>query len=109
MEFPKPLFNPGEVVRWTNDYGVKWHARRILRLEEPDEWGQRYYLEPHEAPWMYVREKNLAHETMTLATLVEEVLPFDGSLNRHCKRFPDYLSEISQVIAARANTRADAV
>jgi hypothetical protein len=100
MKMPEPAFKPGDIVCWTNEYGVKWHGRRILRLENPDEWGHRYYLEPHDAHWMYVREQNLSYESLSLAEL-QAVLAHDGSLRRRCGLHPNYMSDISLVIEAR--------
>lgn len=99
-EVVQAAFKPGDVVCWTNDNGVKWHGRRILRLDEPDQWDHRYYLEPHDAHWMYVREQNISHETLSHAQL-QAVLRLDGSLRRYCELRPNYLSDISRVIEAR--------
>lgn len=95
-----PLYQPGDVVCWTNDYGVKWHARTILSSDDSDKSGHRYYLEPHDAPWMSVREENLAHETLTIQAL-QDRLCHDGGLARHCYKHPDYLRGVSRVINAR--------
>ena len=100
QEMTGPGFTPGDVVCWTNDYGVKWHARRVVRVEAPDQWGHRYYLEPTDAPWMYVREKNLAHESLSRDE-IERTLPHDGSLRRHCESSPEYLDEVVADISAR--------
>lgn len=60
MEDPvKPKYKVGDRVVWTNDYGVNWGVRTISAVDEPDKWGNRYYITPTDAPWMYVREKNL--------------------------------------------------
>jgi hypothetical protein len=106
VDFSEPLqmiaraFKAGDIVCWTNDYGVKWRGRRVLRSDKPDKWGNRYYLEPNEAHWMYVREQNLAHETLSQVEL-QAVLPQDGSLRRHCELHPNYLRDISLLIQTR--------
>lgn len=93
-------FKIGDIVCWTNDNGLKWHARRIIGLDDPDKWGHRYYLEPTDAPWMYTREKNLSLETLDRDTL-EKTLPYDYSLRKFCERHPHYLSEVTAVTAAQ--------
>jgi hypothetical protein len=52
-------FKAGDRVIYTNDYGVNWGTKTIKELDTPDKWGHRYYITPTDAPWMYVREKNL--------------------------------------------------
>lgn len=101
-------FDIGDIVCWTNDYGLKFHGRRIVELDSNTESGLRYYLEPTDAPWMYVREERLVLEIMSLDQLRAR-LPYDGSLQRHCLRCPDYLSEISVAIAKQHADRANAV
>ncbi|MFP3637692.1 hypothetical protein [Paraburkholderia sp. SIMBA_054] len=96
----KPKYKVGDVVNWVNDYGAVWAARRIVALEDPDQWGHRYYLEPTDAPWMYTREKNLKLETMSFAE-IEAALTVDGSLRRRCEQDPMYLFEVSKAIEDR--------
>lgn len=95
-----PLFKVGEIVCFTNDYGVNWHGCRVLSIDEPDQWGHRYYLEPSDAPWMYKRENNLTHEVLTLDQLKVKVI-YNGLLSRHCEKNPGYLEEISEAIQNR--------
>ena len=55
----KPRFSVGDLVDYTNDYGVNWGVKTVERIEK-DKWGWQYYVTPTDTPWMYVREKNLA-------------------------------------------------
>jgi len=93
-------FKVGDIVCWTNDNGVKWHARRIIGFDDPDKWGHRYYLEPTDAPWMYTREKNLALETLD-GDVLERTLSHDYSLRKFCERHPHYLGDVVAFIAKR--------
>lgn len=93
-------FKVGDIVCWTNDNGVKWHARRIIGFDDPDKWGHRYYLEPTDAPWMYTREKNLALETLG-GDALERTLSHDYSLRKFCGRHPHYLGDVAAFIAKR--------
>lgn len=101
-------FDVGDVVCWTNDYGVKFHGRRIVELDSNTESGPRYYLEPTDAPWMYVREERLVLETMSPDQL-GALLSHDGCLRRHCARRPEYLAEIVAGIASQQSDRANAI
>ncbi|MBN3761302.1 hypothetical protein [Burkholderia sp. Ac-20365] len=96
--WPERKFKPGDVVCWTNDYGVKWHGRRVVGVENPDRFSHRYYVEPNDAPWMYVREQNMELETLDRAAL-ETVRGNDGGLQRHCAQHLSYLSDISAAIS----------
>lgn len=54
-----PKFKEGDFVIWTNEYGVDLGVRQVVQVDPPDKWSNRYYLEPTDTPWMYVREKQL--------------------------------------------------
>lgn len=101
-----PKFKAGDVVRWINDNGVHWPGRRIISMDEPDKWGHRYYVEPTDCPWMYVREKNLSYETLSLVELQAEVL-YDSSLKRKLAVDPNYLSNIAKSIEVQQLALAD--
>lgn len=60
LPLSEPKFKVGERVHWTNEQGVDLGVRTITEVLEPDKFGNRYYITPNEAHWMYVREKNLA-------------------------------------------------
>lgn len=60
--FPKPKFKAGDKVIYTNDYGVCWGEREILRAEfwQGDgyiDW--KYYINEKDSHWAPVSEKNL--------------------------------------------------
>ncbi|MGF6440222.1 hypothetical protein [Paraburkholderia youngii] len=92
-------FAPGDVVLWTNDYGVKWHARRVVDVEMAER-GPTYYLTPNDAPWSPVREANLQHAGQTYDELLE-LAAQDYSLLRRLEQEPAYLRRAAETIAAR--------
>lgn len=97
----KPFkFRVGDIVCWTNDYGVKWRGRRIISVDRDTKSRPLYYVEPTDAPWMYVREPNLAYETMSLAELEVQVR-YDHMLRQRAQRDPRYLPDIASDIAKR--------
>ena len=54
-------FYIGQIVNFTNDYGVNW-GDRIITGYEPAEvtgYGDAYYIHPHDAPWFAVPERCL--------------------------------------------------
>lgn len=95
-------FKIGDIVHWTNDYGVEWFGRRIVGVNHYVTFGPRYYLEPTDAHWASVHERNLAYETATLADL-EAQLSCDCSLRRRVEREPDYLRVIAYEIETRGS------
>lgn len=105
-------FKVGDVVCWTNEYGVKWHGRRIIGAED-DVRGRCYFLEPNEAYWCPVRESNLVHETMSRAELEWFYHNQDGSsAHRWLESHPTFLDDISRAIEhrksiARPSSEAD--
>jgi hypothetical protein len=54
-------FKIGDVVTYTNDYGVRWPGKTITGIEFWDE-EIRYFYAPSDAPWFSVREKSLKLE-----------------------------------------------
>lgn len=60
---PPPLFQTGDVVTFTNDYGVQWPGLTVVgtefwkRFEE-----RRYFYAPTAAPWYSVPESSLKLE-----------------------------------------------
>ena len=92
-------FAPGDVVLWTNDYGVKWHARRVVEVEMAER-GPTYYLTPNDAPWCPVREANLEHASQTYDELLD-LLPHDYGLLRRVEMEPAYLRRAAETIVAR--------
>lgn len=55
-------FKVGDVVNWTNDYGVKFPERKVVGVEYVVGKGHRYYIEPHDAYWMSIPESQLVAE-----------------------------------------------
>ncbi|MEW6343012.1 MAG: hypothetical protein AB1704_20315 [Pseudomonadota bacterium] len=72
-------FKVGDIVHWTNDYGAEWFGRRIVGIDHYATFGPRYFLDPNDAYWAPVHERNLAYETATSPEL-EAQLPHDGGL-----------------------------
>ncbi|KVV40976.1 hypothetical protein WT83_27845 [Burkholderia territorii] len=96
-------FKVGDIVCWTNDYGVKWRGRRIVEVDRDAKSRPLYYLEPTDAPWMYVREPNLVYETMSL-TQLQDQSRYDYSLRQRAQRDPGYLPSIARAIATQPGT-----
>lgn len=58
-------FQPGDIVTFTNDYGVVWEGKTIV--ERDTNWTgvdqtPRYYIKPTDAPWFSKSAKNLRLE-----------------------------------------------
>jgi len=52
-------FKVGDIVTWTNDYGVKFPERQVVGIDFT-RWGQpHYHLLPNDAPWCAVAESAL--------------------------------------------------
>ena len=58
----EPKYTPGEIVEWTNDYGVKLGRREIVAIGRTAPYVY-YYLAPSDAPWAPVCEENLTRST----------------------------------------------
>ncbi|WP_412530425.1 hypothetical protein [Burkholderia lata] len=84
-DIARPIFSVGEVVCSTNIYGVKLQGCRIVRIAGADKWSNRYYVEPTDCPWMYVRESEFALETLSRTALLEQ-MPHDSFLWHGCIR-----------------------
>jgi hypothetical protein len=93
-------FKVGDLVHWTNDYGVEWFGRRIVRVDHYGTFGPRYFLDPNDAHWASVHERNLAYEVATLAELAAQLVQ-DGGLRRRVEQEPDYLESIAQAIESQ--------
>lgn len=54
-------FKVGDVVTYTNDYGVRWTGKTITGIEY---WGDqvRYFYAPSDSPWFSVPEASLKLE-----------------------------------------------
>lgn len=54
-------FHIGQVVNYTNDYGVNWGNRTITGVEraEATGYGKAYYIHPTDTPWFAVPERCL--------------------------------------------------
>jgi hypothetical protein len=56
-----PKFNVNNIVTFTNDYGVEFKNKKIIKIEFiTGEW--RYYLTPSACPWFPSYERQLAQE-----------------------------------------------
>jgi hypothetical protein len=82
-----PKFKVGDIVTYTNDYGVAWRGRTITGIEywegldEP-----RYFYEPHDAHWYSVPESSLTLETAAVAgENIEPPAKIVGGLTAHIK------------------------
>ena len=53
-------FKVGDVVIYTNDYGVCWGCHMILEVEYDKIRGWLYYIDPTETPWYGVPERCLS-------------------------------------------------
>ena len=49
-------FHVGQVVNYTNDNGVNWGNRTIIKAEHTD-YGKAYYINPTDSPWFAVPER----------------------------------------------------
>lgn len=56
---PGSRFQIGDRVTWVNDYGVKFPERTIIGRDGGDGDEPRYFLAPHDAWWMSIRESQL--------------------------------------------------
>ncbi|NMG28425.1 hypothetical protein [Aromatoleum evansii] len=56
---PGSRFQIGDRVSWVNDYGVKFPERTIIGRDGGDGDEPRYFLSPHDAWWMSIRESQL--------------------------------------------------
>jgi hypothetical protein len=56
-----PKFSVGDVVTYTNDYGVKWCGKTITGIEVVNG-TNRYFYTPHDAYWNSVPEASLKLE-----------------------------------------------
>lgn len=56
-----PKFKVGDVVTYTNDYGVRWTGRTITGIEYWDD-QVRYFYAPTDAHWFSVPEASLKLE-----------------------------------------------
>ena len=59
---PNALFKIGQKVIYINDYGVCWGEKEVIGID--NSWygldsSPRYYIEPTEAYWFPVNERNL--------------------------------------------------
>ena len=54
-------FHIGQIVNYTNDYGVNWGNHTITGMEtaETTGYGKAYYLQPSDTPWFAVPERCL--------------------------------------------------
>jgi hypothetical protein len=93
-------FVVGDIVHWTNDFGAEWVGRRIVGIDHYATFGPRYFLDPNDAYWASVHERNLAYETATVAEL-EAQLPNDRCLRRCVEQEPDFLNTIAQLTKNR--------
>lgn len=60
---PPPVFQAGDVVTYTNDYGVPWPGRTIVGTEFWQGYDERrYFYSPSDAPWFSVPESSLKLE-----------------------------------------------
>ena len=59
-----PKFKVGDIVTFTNDYGVRWPNKTIIGTEywhsAPEQ--IRYFYAPSDCPWFSVREESLKLE-----------------------------------------------
>lgn len=56
----EPEFRIGDVVTFTNDYGVKFAGKTIVRIEKgKDKSERRYFYAPTDTPWFGVKETSL--------------------------------------------------
>ncbi|MDY7537575.1 hypothetical protein QN372_00280 [Undibacterium sp. RTI2.1] len=62
-----PLFKVGDLVIWTNEYGVNLGIRRVTEVTE-DKFSYQYFLSPNEAGWSPIRERNLAKASFEYKT-----------------------------------------
>lgn len=99
-----PKYKPGDFVCWTNDYGVAYHATRILRIEDPDKFGFRYYVAPNDADWCPVREENLHFETLSLAEL-EQHMRANPMLQQYVAEHPEHLKQAALLVSDRDEKR----
>lgn len=77
-------FNPGDLVIFTNDFGVCWGVKKIISQEPPLTQGGslRYHYEGSDTPWYSVDEHNFK-----LADAEDLEWAKDG--HRHDQRFQD--------------------
>lgn len=75
-------FQPGDLVVFTNDFGVCWGVKKITSQEPPlTEGGPlRYHYEGSDTPWFPVSEENLTHAD-------EEDVAWAQDGNRYDARF----------------------
>ena len=52
-------FKIGDKVDYVNNYGVLFENKTIVDIDESGKWGDMYYYEPSDTPWMHVYAKNL--------------------------------------------------
>lgn len=50
---------PGDKVAFTNDYGVTFHDKTIVKRDETSI-EPRYFITPTDTPWFSFAEKNLS-------------------------------------------------
>lgn len=102
---PDFAFQIGDIVCFTNEYGVKWHGRRVTSQIVDPVRGRCYGLEPSDALWFPKGEAFLTAETMSR----EELLicsEDDGVLKRYLADHPTYLDEIADWLEESTIERA---
>jgi hypothetical protein len=60
-------FKVGDVVEYTNEYGVHIGQRKISAIDDSTGWSDdepRYFLTPTDTPWYSVRERSLHPATL---------------------------------------------
>ncbi len=78
---PLEILPVGTNVVFTNDYGVSFAGKTIIRIEQ-DERGEAYYLSPSDAPWFPARRHQLTVEYKYLAEPLNA-----ASYAERCKRW----------------------
>ncbi|GAC1605840.1 MAG: hypothetical protein NVS3B3_04520 [Aquirhabdus sp.] len=62
-----PRFKVGDVVIWTNEYGVNLGLRTVTEVTE-DKFSYQYFITPNQSHWAPVRERNLEPASLELQT-----------------------------------------